>query len=121
MANYSIYYATVDYMVAAYGEYSASATGGNGFARDFLAGMCALYTGKMYRNLGVRDSQLVLFGLAVAFCLPVWVFYYYGPQIRERSKFAQKLAAEKDKRASGKANARHNEQQRQHLQTAGGV
>jgi hypothetical protein len=34
MANYAIYMATIDYMVAAYGPYSASATGGNGFARE---------------------------------------------------------------------------------------
>lgn len=27
----------------AYGPYSASATGGNGMARDFLAGIAALY------------------------------------------------------------------------------
>jgi len=37
IANYVIYMATIDYMVAAYGPYAASATGGNGFARDFLA------------------------------------------------------------------------------------
>jgi len=54
---------TIDYMVAAYGPYSASgeseaqiwisskrpalmcvATGGNGLARDFLAGIAALYS-----------------------------------------------------------------------------
>lgn len=96
MANYSIYFATVDYMVAAYGEYSASATGGNGFARDFLAGMCALYTGKMYRNLGVRNAQLLLFGIGTAFCVPVYVFYYMGPRIRKRSKFAMQLAENKN-------------------------
>ncbi|KAF2242474.1 MFS general substrate transporter [Trematosphaeria pertusa] len=105
MANYSIYYATVDYMVAAYGEYSASATGGNGFARDFLAGMCALYTGKMYHSLGIRNSQLLLFGLAVAFCIPVWIFYYFGPQIRARSKFAMELAGNKEKKAATKVDA----------------
>lgn len=44
-ANMAIYYATIDYMVAAYGgKYSASATGGNGFSRDLLAGLCAFYT-----------------------------------------------------------------------------
>ncbi|KAI9744986.1 MAG: hypothetical protein M4579_007674, partial [Chaenotheca gracillima] len=37
IANYAIYMATIDYMVAAYGPYSASATGGNALARDFLA------------------------------------------------------------------------------------
>ncbi|CAI6337484.1 unnamed protein product [Periconia digitata] len=95
MANYSIYFATVDYMVAAYGPFSASATGGNGFARDFLAGMCALYTGKMYKNLGVRNSQLLLFGLAAVFCVPIYVFYKFGPAIRKRSRFAMKLANDK--------------------------
>ena len=40
--QYAIYMATVDYMVAAYGEYSASATGGNALARDVLAGVAAM-------------------------------------------------------------------------------
>ena len=35
--------ATIDYMVASYGPYSASATGGNALARDLLAGIAALY------------------------------------------------------------------------------
>lgn len=43
IANYAIYMSTIDYMVASYGPYSASASGGNGFARDFLAGIAALY------------------------------------------------------------------------------
>ena len=42
IANYAIYMATIDYMITAYGPYSASATGGNGFARDFLAGVLTL-------------------------------------------------------------------------------
>jgi hypothetical protein len=32
IANYGIYMSTINYMLAAYGPYSASATGGNGFA-----------------------------------------------------------------------------------------
>lgn len=39
IANYSIYGSTIDYMITAYGPYSASATGGNGWSRDFLAGV----------------------------------------------------------------------------------
>ena len=42
-ANYAIYMATIDYMIAAYGPYAASATGGNGFARDLLSGIAAMY------------------------------------------------------------------------------
>lgn len=108
MANYSIYFATVDYMVAAYGEYSASATGGNGFARDFLAGMCALYTGRMYRDLGVRNSQLLLFGIATAFCIPVYIFYYKGPQLRKKSKFAMEIA-ENSTSARNRVTASHHQ------------
>jgi MFS family permease len=97
IANYAIYYATVDYMVAAYGPYAASATGGNGFMRDFLAGMCALYTGPIYKKLGIRNSYLVLFGLATLFCIPVYVFYFKGAAIRARSPFATKLAKEMER------------------------
>lgn len=39
IANYAVYMAKIDYMICAYGPYSASATGGNGWARDFLAGV----------------------------------------------------------------------------------
>lgn len=42
IANYSIYMATIDYMICAYGPYSASATGGNGWSRDFLAGVLTI-------------------------------------------------------------------------------
>jgi hypothetical protein len=96
IANFAIYYATIDYMIAVYGPYAASATGGNGFMRDFLAGLCSFYIGPMYRDLGVRNSYLVLFWLAVLFCLPGSVLYFKGSAIRARSKFANELALEKE-------------------------
>jgi hypothetical protein len=43
IANYGVYKSSIDYMIAAYGPFAASATGGNDFARDFLAGISALY------------------------------------------------------------------------------
>lgn len=91
MANYAIYFATIDYMVECYGPYSASATGGNGFARDFLAGICAIYTKPMFDNLGIQKTYFVLFAFAALFCIPVYVFYWKGPEVRARSKFAKKL------------------------------
>ncbi|CAI6336829.1 unnamed protein product [Periconia digitata] len=95
-ANMAIYYATIDYMVASYGgKYAASATGGNGFSRDLLAGLCAIYTGPMYKRLGTQNSTFLLFGVSVLVCIPVYVFYWYGPTIRERSKMAEKIKAEK--------------------------
>jgi hypothetical protein len=44
LLKYSIYQSSIDYTVAAYGPYAASATGGNDFARDFLSGIAALYS-----------------------------------------------------------------------------
>lgn len=107
MANYAIYYATIDYMVAAYGEYSASATGGNGFARDFLAGMCAIYTAPMFDKLGIRNTYILLFGLALAFCVPVYVFYWKGPAIRKRSRFAEELAEKKEDKTNAATTSSH--------------
>ena len=91
--------ATVDYMIAAYGPYSASATGGNGFARDFLAGIAAMYATPMYEHIGDRYKlewpSTILGFLAILVTIPIYVFYWKGPAIRERSKFAQVLASDR--------------------------
>ncbi|KAL4787035.1 major facilitator superfamily domain-containing protein [Aspergillus varians] len=107
IANYGIYMATIDYMVAAYGPYSASATGGNGFARDFLAGLSAMYATPMYTNIGGRLhlqwASTILGVLAILVTIPIYVFYWKGPQIRERSKFAQTLASDRAVHAGRRA------------------
>ncbi|KAL4952744.1 MFS general substrate transporter [Aspergillus filifer] len=110
IANYGIYMSTIDYMVAAYGPYSASATGGNGFARDFLAGLSAMYATPMYENIGGRLhlqwASTILGVLAIFVTIPIYIFYWKGPQIREKSKFAQTLAADR---------ARHEGRRASHL------
>jgi hypothetical protein len=99
IANYAIYMATIDYMVTSYGEYSASATGGNGFARNFLAGISAMYATPMYSNIGgkfrLRRASTILGVLALLVTIPIYNFYWKGPTIRERSKFAQTLEADR--------------------------
>ena len=79
----------------AYGPYAASATGGNGFARDLLAGISALYAKPLYRNVG-RSHPLV-FGSLILACIcclviaPIFLFFFKGPYIREHSKFSKKV------------------------------
>lgn len=97
-ANFAIYHATIDYMIASYGPYSASATGGNGFARDFLAGLAAMYSSPLYSKFEPypRAYASTLLGcLAVLVTIPIYVFYWNGPKIRQNSKFAQTLAADR--------------------------
>jgi hypothetical protein len=103
VANYAIYKSSIDYMIAAYGVYAASATGGNDLARDFLAGIAALYAHPFYENIGGEDRKLVypstiLACLAVLVIIPVYVFYWRGDRLRLRSPFAQELEQQRRKR-----------------------
>jgi MFS family permease len=106
MANYAIYMATIDYMVAAYGPYSASATGGNGFARDFLAGIATMYSTPMYQNMGskyhLQWASTLLGCVGFLVLIPIYVFYWNGPAIRTKSKFAQQLAADRERHSESR-------------------
>lgn len=99
IANYSIYMATIDYMICAYGPYSASATGGNGWSRDFLAGVLTIPATPFYENIGGRFHleypSTILACISLLLVVSVYVIYWKGPALRQRSKFAQSLAAER--------------------------
>lgn len=96
IANYSIYMATIDYMICAYGPYSASATGGNGWSRDFLAGVLTLPATPFYTNIGGADhlafASTILACISCLLVLSVYVIYFKGPVLRKRSPFAQELS-----------------------------
>ena len=101
IANYNIYMGTVDYMVAAYGPFSASATGGNALARDVLAGVAAMYSHPFYHRIGTPKWQkfwptIILGVLALAFTISVYVIYFKGPTIRARSKMAQNISHDRE-------------------------
>lgn len=66
-------------------------------ARDLLAGLCAFYTSPMYKRLGTQSSTFLLFAVSFLVCIPVYVFYWKGPQVRERSKWAEKVKIEQEK------------------------
>ena len=101
IANYSIYMATIDYMICAYGPYSASATGGNGWSRDFLAGVLTVPATPFFENIGASQhpprnleyATTILACIATLLVCAVYVIYWKGPQLRHRSPFAQQLAS----------------------------
>ena len=43
---------TIDYFVASYGRYAASASGGNALARDVLSGILTLFATSFYEDIG---------------------------------------------------------------------
>lgn len=83
-------------MICAYGPYSASATGGNGWARDFLAGVLTVPATPFYMNIGSRPLEYagtILASISVALVSAVYIIYTKGPYLRKRSPFAQNLAS----------------------------
>ncbi|OLN81721.1 putative transporter C794.04c-like protein 3 [Colletotrichum chlorophyti] len=102
IANYAIYMATIDYMICAYGPYSASATGGNGWARDFLAGVLTVPATPFFTNIGADKGKNLEYACTILFCISfllvaaVYVIYWKGPALRARSPFAQKLAGARE-------------------------
>ncbi|KAH8204117.1 hypothetical protein TruAng_001669 [Truncatella angustata] len=106
IANYSVYMGTIDYLVASYGEFAASATGGNGFARDFLAGILTWAAIPFYEAFQEgTDQYLQWANTALAFislllvAATFWV-YFKGPSLRARSSFAQRLADAESEKAT---------------------
>ncbi|RFU25728.1 hypothetical protein B7463_g10606, partial [Scytalidium lignicola] len=103
IANYSIYMATVDYMICAYGPYSASATGGNGWSRDFLAGVLTIPATPFFTNIGhnnLANASTILFCISFLLIIAVYVIYWKGPVLRQRSPFAQQLKEERKEHAA---------------------
>ncbi|KAI0554087.1 major facilitator superfamily domain-containing protein [Xylaria curta] len=97
IANYSIYMATIDYMVCAYGPFSASATGGNGLARDLLAGIATPLAIPFYTKIAPKTPQDLTNGsvilCAVSFLVVgfSWLVYFKGDTYRKKSPFCQNL------------------------------
>ncbi|KAJ8132981.1 hypothetical protein O1611_g640 [Lasiodiplodia mahajangana] len=95
-ANYSIYMSTIDYMVCAYGRFSASATGGNGLARDLLAGIFTVPAIPFYTKIGAEYgmnlpwASSILAGAAFLTVIGACTVYFKGPSFRENSEKAKK-------------------------------
>ncbi|CAG7971931.1 unnamed protein product [Penicillium salamii] len=107
IANYSIYQSSIDYTIAAYGEYAASATGDNDFARDFLAGIAAMYSTPMFENIGDKYpyayASTILACVSVVVTVSIYFFYIKGPEIRARSPFANEMMEKNRQRRCSQA------------------
>lgn len=54
----------------------------------------------MYHKLGLQWGTTLLAFVAVFVTIPIYVFYWKGPEIRARSKFALILAEERESRVN---------------------
>lgn len=53
----------------------------------------------MYKSLGTQNATFLLFAVSFLVCIPVYIFYWKGPQVRARSKWAEKVKVEQEKMA----------------------
>lgn len=82
-----IFVSIKNYLVDSYTAYAASALAGGVILRSFFAAAFPLFTQYMFRNLGVHWASSIPAFLALA-CTPLpFVFYVFGPKIREKSRY----------------------------------
>jgi MFS family permease len=78
-----------------YGENSSSAIAGQGFMRNTLGAVSPLFASQFFHNVGSQYAGLLLAVVATLLTLIPFVFYWYGPRLRARSKLAAGITGPK--------------------------
>ena len=76
------------YVPLSYPQYAASLFAGNDFLRSALACGSILFARPLFLNLGVAKGVSLLGGLSVIGIIGMFALYFFGAQLRARSKFA---------------------------------
>lgn len=98
-----VFLSVINYLIDAYVIYAASVLAANSVLRSLFGAAFPLFTTYMFENLGIHWASSVPAFLALA-CVPFpFLFFKYGPQIRQRCKYAAEaerflrdIQAEKD-------------------------
>ncbi|GIK07204.1 hypothetical protein Aspvir_002860 [Aspergillus viridinutans] len=81
-----------------YGENSSSAIAGQGFMRNTLGAVSPLFASQFFHNVGSQYAGLLLAVVATLLTFIPFVFYWYGPRLRARSKLAAGITGAKDEK-----------------------
>ena len=88
-----IFLGMMNYLIDAYTIFAASVLAANSVLRSLFGAAFPLFTTKMYANLGIHWASTIPAFLALV-CVPMpFLFYKFGPQIRENCKLAAQSAA----------------------------
>ncbi|KAG2142857.1 major facilitator superfamily domain-containing protein [Suillus bovinus] len=86
-----IYQAVFIYLADCYGPYASSALAGQSLFRNILSTVFPLLTSRMNNHLTYKWAGTV-FALIAAIMIPIpFIFFFYGPRIRECSPVSQKI------------------------------
>lgn len=88
---YTIFTSGLNYLIDTFQRWGASALAANTFARSVLAAVLPLLIPAMYHRLGNGWAFTVL-GVFAVLNIPIpFVFWFYGPKIREMGKYTSNL------------------------------
>jgi hypothetical protein len=87
----SLFISLLTYVTDAYRIYSASALASSVILRSIAGALFPLAADPLYAKLGVSWATSVL-GFAAMACIPIpFALFYFGPWIRKKSPFCQRL------------------------------
>ncbi|KAK3996068.1 putative transporter mfs2 [Cladorrhinum sp. PSN332] len=87
-----VFLSLLTYMIDSYTVYAASVLAANSVLRSLFGAAFPLFTTYMYKDLGIHWASTVPAFLALA-CMPFPIlFYWYGPRIRAKCKYAAEAA-----------------------------
>lgn len=83
-----LYNSANNYLVDSYQHQAASALAAKTCLRSFWGAASVLFTTQMYARLGYQWAGSVLAFIALACCAIPYLFYFFGADIRKKSKYA---------------------------------
>lgn len=87
-----VFLSVFNYLIDSYTIFAASVLAANAVLRSTFGAVFPLFTGPMYRSLGIHWASSVPAFLALA-CVPApFLFYKYGERLRLKCKYAGKAA-----------------------------
>ncbi|OAK98740.1 benomyl/methotrexate resistance protein [Phaeosphaeriaceae sp. SRC1lsM3a] len=76
------------YVALAYPKYSASLFAGNDVVRSTIAFSGIMFANPLFHNLGVGRGCSLLAGLTIGCIIGILILYFFGANLRAKSKFA---------------------------------
>ncbi|KAL9597746.1 MAG: hypothetical protein Q9219_004940 [cf. Caloplaca sp. 3 TL-2023] len=89
---FTIFQASLNYLVDTFQTYAASAVAANTFLRSSCAAAFPLFINPMFHHLGTPWASSV-FGCFAVLLIPIpFIFYVYGPSLRAKGKYTANMS-----------------------------
>ncbi|KAJ2929472.1 hypothetical protein H1R20_g7617, partial [Candolleomyces eurysporus] len=92
-STYIIYLSVFSYLADCYGPFASSALAGQSLARNLGGTVFPLFTHQMYEALTYKWANFLFACIAILLAPIPFVLFFYGPEIRKRSKFSKKVTS----------------------------